>query len=164
MTSLIPRDPFFGALLDRDPFSRLSDLFDLTMDVPFVRNRAASRVSPHAYSLREESDLVTYVDIPGVDPTSGVSVKVTGKTLVINTVRKWEHDTEDAQGEKKSTYAVSLPRPASPDDVEASVTNGVLAVRVKGAYVESPDDGSFEVPVSIGASNEKPAITSEAKD
>ena len=82
-------------------------------------------------------EFVVTVDLPGFDKTD-VDVRVKDRTLTVSAERSEEHDT----GDEESTYirherrsrsfsrSITLPEPVDESDVSATMTNGVLTVRL----------------------------------
>lgn len=107
-----------------------------------VRQRTSGYPAINVWAKSEEGVIVT-AELPGVEPGE-VDVSVTGDTLTLEGTRYAEgtpesaqfHRQERSQGEFKRT--VQLPFTVNNDQVEASLSNGVLRVVLPRAEAEKP--------------------------
>ncbi len=88
--------------------------------------------------LADEGDaFVVTVDVPGYD-TEDLEIRLTGETLTITGERERTAEREDddevylRREREVSSFSrqLRLPEPVDADDVHASVTNGVLTIRL----------------------------------
>jgi len=102
-----------------------------------------SGFNPAAEVVKDGDDALVRLEIPGVDVDKDVKVELEGGRLVISGERRDEH-AENKQGRtlREVRYgsfqrSFTVPAHVSADAVTASYDNGVLNVRVKGAYAGS---------------------------
>ncbi|MCA1187831.1 MULTISPECIES: Hsp20/alpha crystallin family protein [unclassified Saccharopolyspora] len=134
-----------------DQFAGLDREFDALVRGAFRgRGGAEQRYAPAADVLREGSDLVFRLDLPGVD-VEDVSVEVADGALKISGSRtaRTEVPAEDADGSGPSRVLVRelrsgafsrgfrLPKGVTGEQVEADYDRGVLEVRVRGALEQA---------------------------
>ena len=92
--------------------------------------------------LADEGDaFVATVDVPGYG-SDDLEIRIRGETLAISGERERDHATADDRADRPGTYVrrereaqsfsrqVRLPGPVDADGVTATVTNGILTVRL----------------------------------
>lgn len=102
-----------------------------------------SGFNPAAEVIKDGDDALVRLELAGVDVDKDVNVELEGGRLVISGERRDEHAEktegrtlhEVRYGSFQRSFAV--PAHVNADAVEASYANGVLTVRVKGAYAGS---------------------------
>ncbi|HET7304399.1 MAG TPA: Hsp20/alpha crystallin family protein [Segeticoccus sp.] len=121
----------------RDPFVELDALVRRALPTP---PRATVGFTPAAETRRDGDDAIVRLELPGMDPATDVTVEVDGGRLVVSGERRDEH-TDDHGGRTlremrygsfRRTFA--LPEHITADAVSASSEEGILTVRVSGAY------------------------------
>lgn len=126
----------------RDPFREFDAL--VRRSFPDATNQTERQVGfvPAAQAGRDGEDAVIQLDLPGVDIATDVTVEVKGRQLVISGERRDAH-TEQAKVPMLREFrygtfrrAFRLSPSVTGDDVTAAYDNGVLTVRVAGAYAE----------------------------
>lgn len=131
-----------------DPFRELSDLHTQMhrwMDAVFDRTAAIdadhSLWSPPADLSETEDAYTVEVELPGV-ARDDITIDLSGTELVIEGERK-EREREGwfryrTRSVGRFYYAVTLPRGIDPDGVEATLSKGVLTVRVPKSQALKP--------------------------
>ena len=130
-----------------DPFAEFEDLYDRmgqlmgsVVSGP-VRQLAALPWSPLADVSETEDAYLIEADLPGVSQDQ-VSVEVSGGDVVISgeiTSRERAGVLRRAtRRQGRFEYRTMLPADADPDQVSASLANGVLTVRVAKAETAKP--------------------------
>ncbi|WP_243790841.1 Hsp20/alpha crystallin family protein [Saccharopolyspora gloriosae] len=135
-----------------DPFAGLDREFDQLIRGAFTgRGGAGQAFAPAADVLRDGSDLVFRLDLPGVDVENDVAVEVADGTLTISGSRavRTEAPAEGAEESEAPRALVRelrsgsfnrrfrLPKGVTGDQVEADYDRGVLEVRVSGALKQT---------------------------
>ena len=142
-----------------DPFSVLSrmdrefdDLVRRQLGGTRERARAMSGFVPAVEVVRDGSDVVVRVELPGIDVDRDVTIEVDRGKLVLSGERRDRHD-EQAEGllVRELRYGqfrreFALPPGISPEQVEASYDAGMLDVRVRG--VVAPEPTVVKVPIT----------------
>jgi HSP20 family molecular chaperone IbpA len=96
-------------------FRMLSDLLDGIP--PLVTNRC---MAYPGISFNEEKNVYEVtMDIPGVDPDKGVTIRVEDNRMYVSTVR---------DGAKYKEYVFNIPKKADSNDITASCKLGVLTL------------------------------------
>jgi HSP20 family protein len=78
------------------------------------------RTTPAAGISRDGDDAIVRVEVPGTDPENDVAVELTGRQLIIR------------DGAFRRSFGV--PRHVHADAITAIYDDGVLSVRLAGAY------------------------------
>jgi HSP20 family protein len=152
-TGITPRRnqpaPLARAFGDWDPFERMRELmqWDLFSDLP--RRWFGEDVSPlytPRFDVREEKDaLVFKADLPGIKEED-VDVSITGNRLTVSGKREEEGEVVD---ESQSYYcrersygsfsrSFTLPEEVDADQVQASMKDGVLSLRIPKSPTAQP--------------------------
>ena len=147
-----------------DPFSVLSRMdreFDDLVRRGLGAGAAGGRASraqtgfvPAVEVVRDGSDVVIRVELPGIDVESDVAIEVERGKLVLSGERRDAHESstegllvrELRYGQFRREFA--LPAGVSPEQVEATYDAGLLDVRVRN--VVSPEPTVVKVPISSG--------------
>lgn len=142
--------PFKG----RNPFEELEELLE-RMSQEFDTD-LGGRLSPIPVDVRDEGDsYVVAVDLPGVEKDA-VEVSITDSTLRVQATAPDEEEDEE-EGEDAGEYlrrerrsrsgsrTVTLPGDVSQDGVEATLSNGVLTVRLPKV---DPGEGGRQIEIS----------------
>lgn len=125
----------------RDPFAEFDALVRRSFGSD-VAARRADAFAPAAEARRDGDDAVIRLDLPGVDVAKDVTVEVKANQLVISGERRDEHTEESGHRALREfrygTFrrAFRLAPTVTGEDVTASYDNGVLTVRVAGAYAQ----------------------------
>ena len=122
------------------------------------RDRAPAMAGfvPAVEVVRDGSDVVVRVELPGIDVERDVSIEVDRGKLVISGERRDERSDQSEgvlvrelrYGQFRREFA--LPPGVSPEQVEASYDSGLLDVRVCG--VVQPEPATVRVPITTGRS------------
>ena len=121
--------------------------------------------TPAAEIVRDGTDAVVKVEVPGLDVTKDVTVEVDRGRLVVRGERRYER-TEEQNGRslREVRYGAfrrsfRLPAGVTAESVSASYDAGVLGVRLAGAYAGT---GAHTVEITTGT----PAVeaTSETSE
>ncbi len=124
----------------RDPFAE----FDTIVRSAFgPTTTTKTGFVPAAEVVREGQDAVVRVELPGVDVSKDVNVELADGRLAIHGERRDERSEETSgytlrevrYGSFRRTFTV--PRHITADALSADYENGVLTVRVTGAYTET---------------------------
>ena len=149
----------------RDPFTEFDALVRRSFG-PQVATRRTDTFAPAAEARRDGDDAVIRLDLPGVDVAKDVTVEVKANQLVISGERRDEHTEESGQRTLKEFRYGSFHRSfrlaptVTGEDVTASYENGVLTVRVAGAFaqpqghkvaIETPAPVQAEAPEAVEA-------------
>ena len=109
--------------------------------------------TPAAEIVRDGTDAVVKVEVPGLDVTKDVTVEVDRGRLVVRGERRDER-TEEQNGRslREVRYGAfrrgfRLPEGVTAESVSASYDAGVLSVRVAGAYAGT---GAHTVEITTG--------------
>src|ERR1700742_2594425 len=143
------------AAVRRDPFA---SLLYAPFAAPFRVARPARAWDPAVEIVREDSDALIRLEVPGLDPATDVKVEVSNGRLVVSGEKREQHTTdrhgvnlrEVRYGSFRRAFA--LPSGVGEDAVTASYDAGVLTVRITGAYA-----GYTRIPVTAGAAAEASA-------
>ncbi|MCX2732455.1 Hsp20/alpha crystallin family protein [Saccharopolyspora sp. NFXS83] len=133
-----------------DAFTGLDREFDQLIRGAFAgRGGSGQAFAPAADVLRDGSDLVFRLDLPGVDVEQDVAVEVADGTLAISGSRATRAEAP-AEGDEEAPRALvrelrggsfsrrfRLPKGVTGDQVEADYDRGVLEVRVRGALEQA---------------------------
>ncbi|WP_299556608.1 Hsp20/alpha crystallin family protein [uncultured Mycolicibacterium sp.] len=96
--------------------------------------------TPAAEILRDGDDAVIRLELAGVDVDKDVNIELDKGRLVIHGERRDEHaEDKDGRTLREVRYGAfrrsfALPEHVTADAISANYTNGVLTVRVAGAY------------------------------
>jgi HSP20 family protein len=141
-----------------EPFARLDADFDSLVRRAFGQGGQATAFVPAADVVRDGSDVVVTLELPGVDVEKDVEVEVASGRLTISGKREERTSTENGgttvrelrYGSFRREFA--LPEDVKADDVTASYDKGLLEVRISGAA--RPAVEARKIPVQ-GASSRK---------
>jgi HSP20 family protein len=120
---------------------------------------------PAVEVVRDGSDVVVRVELPGIDVERDVTIEVDRGKLVISGERRDERSEESNEGVlvRELRYGqfrreFALPPGVSPEQVEASYDAGLLDVRVR--EVVQPEPATVRVPITTAAkrSEEGPKV------
>jgi HSP20 family protein len=136
----------------RDPFAEFDALARLAFGgVP----GRATRFVPAAEVVRDGTDAVVRIEVPGLDPERDVTVEVDRGYLVVRGERRDERAEQERNGRilREVRYgafrrAFALPEHVTDHQVSASYDAGILTVRVAGAYSGSTPK---RIPVTGGS-------------
>jgi len=148
-----------------DPFTALAR-FDREFDELVRRGWGATARAgfvPPVEIVREGSDVVVRLELPGVDVDRDVEVTVDKGRLIIRGERRDERSEEGAgvlvrelrYGSFQREFA--LPDGLTADNLDATYDQGMLVVRVRGAITPEPEPQQVRInragePKSIDAS------------
>lgn len=147
-----------------DPFSVLARM-DREFDDLVRRGWGAAREGaprpamagfvPAVEVVREGTDVVVRVELPGVDVERDVAIEVDRGKLVISGERRDDRSQEQSDGVlvRELRYGqfrreFALPAGISPEQVEATYDAGLLDVRVRS--VVQPEPATVRVPITTG--------------
>lgn len=99
---------------------------------------------PRVESLLTDGEYILRAELPGFTPEN-VDVNVTGNTLTIRGERKIGEGKEESH--RRFSYTHTLPEAVDPEKVRATLTNGILEVRMPA----SPKVVGKKIPVQVGA-------------
>ncbi len=147
-------------VLSRRGFIDFDSAFDTLARRAFAParpNRPGASFVPAAEIVREGDDAVVRVELPGVDAQKDLSVEIDGRQLVIKGERRDERSSESngrtlhevRYGRFSRSFA--LPEGVSGESVSATHDNGVLTVRVAGAYVQAAVPAAHRVEITTAA-------------
>jgi HSP20 family protein len=114
-----------------DPFDLVRDLDRYMAATPTQTGKWLPRVDV----FEREADLVVRAEVPGMDPQD-IDVTVEGGSLTISGSRTFENETDEGGFHRKEIFegefsrTVLLPEGTSPEDIKASVRDGMLEVAV----------------------------------
>lgn len=144
-----------------DPFSVLARM-DREFDELVRRGWTGAREAAPAMAgfvpavevVRDGSDVIVRVELPGVDVERDVTIEVDRGKLVISGERRDERSEQSEgvlvrelrYGQFRREFA--LPPGVSPEQVEATYDSGLLDVRVRG--VVQPEPATVRVPITTG--------------
>lgn len=124
----------------RDPFREL-EAFDAMMRRTFpTTTRRAGGFTPAAEVHKNGDDAVVRLELPGMDLATDVTVEVDRGRLVVRGERRDERPEEgDGRFLREMRYgsfrrSFTLPEHVTADALTASYDQGILTVRVTGAY------------------------------
>jgi HSP20 family protein len=165
-----------------DPFATLSrfdrdfdDLVRRTWPAPRTRVVRSARTGatgfvPPVELVRDGSDVVVRVELPGIDIDKDVAVEVERGRLVIRGERRNERTNEHGNNTngvlvREVRYGTfrrefALPQGVSADAVDASYDAGVLEVRVRGVVQEV--ESAKRIPVTATATPIESAAPGDA--
>lgn len=154
------------ALIRWDPFTALSRL-DTDFD-EFVRRTwggwpEVTGYVPAVDMVRDGSDVVITLELPGVDIDKDVDIEVAPGRLSISGERTSESEKTEGRfvvrelrsGSFRREFA--LPEHVSADDVEATYDRGLLTVRVRNVARQQPEPTKVAV---TAAATDQPAVES----
>ncbi|MBK0865421.1 Hsp20/alpha crystallin family protein [Saccharopolyspora sp. HNM0986] len=130
-----------------DPFTGLNRRFDRDFDALVRRSfggRAAQPFVPAADVVRDGSDVLIRLELPGVDVDQDVDVEVSGGVLTISGRRSETSEQDDSGVLVREIRSGSfqrrfnLPDGVTGERVEADYDRGVLQVRVREAVPQAP--------------------------
>ncbi len=125
----------------RDPFGEVDGLLrSVFPPARFTAARVRPALWPAAEVTRDGEDAVVRVELPGIDPSSDVTVEVDRGHLVVRGERRDERNQSDngrsvrevRYGSFRRTFR--LPEHVAAEALQASYDAGVLSVRIVGAY------------------------------
>lgn len=121
----------------------MDELFDdfFGSDWQAVSGREERRFWPRFRTEFEDGHFVVRGDLPGVRPED-LEVTAAQNTLTIRGERKTGRGGEEV---RRFSHSFTLPEPADPDKVRASLANGVLEVRVP----LSPRVAGKRIPIEV---------------
>lgn len=132
LTSLRPNERLLTA---RDDFDRMFDRFMSSWPFRGGETVAEALWSPDLDFSETDKEYLVRLEVPGV-PKANIQVEVNERTLFISGYRE---TTEQEKGENlfrrerefgRFTRSVELPLPVEADKVTATITDGVLTVRL----------------------------------
>src|SRR5512139_249984 len=100
---------------------------------------------PRAEMSLKDGEHVLQLEVPGFKPEE-VDVNVAGNTLNIRGEQKAEGE-EKEESRRSFSYTYTLPEAVEPDKVKASLTHGVLEVRMPA----SPKLGGKKIPIQVSS-------------
>lgn len=116
------------------------DIFGPASQLAGANEASPSGFNPAADVIKDGDDAVVRLEIPGMDVEKDVTVELEGGRLVISGERRDEH-AEKTEGRTVREFrfgafqrSFAIPAHVNADAVSASYDNGVLTVRVTGAY------------------------------
>lgn len=113
---------------------------------------------PACEVVRDGSDVIVRLELPGLDVERDVTIEVERGRLVVAGERRDEREGEAAVLVRELRYGAfrrefALPPGTSPEQVEASYDSGLLDVRVRA--VVTPEPQPVRVPVTRGTLREE---------
>jgi HSP20 family protein len=120
-------------------------------DWPDSLRDALEQASLKVEEFEDGGQLVVRAEIPGIDPEKDVEISMSDHTLSLRAERHSETKTEDKKGYRSEfrygsfARSVRLPAGASPSDVKATYTDGILEVRIP---IDSADAEAHKIPVT----------------
>lgn len=154
-----------------DPFTALSRMdreFDSLVRRGWPQSTASARAGfvPAAEIVRDGSDVLVVLELPGVDVTQDVGIEVDRGKLVISGERRDPHAEagdgtvlvrELRYGSFRREFA--LPGGVSAETVEAAYDAGLLTVRVRN--VVQPEPTPVKVPITTGQPQQARVLEAE---
>jgi HSP20 family protein len=160
------------AILRWDPFTALARMdpeFDELMRRSFGNTAGSAGYVPAIDMVRDGSDVVISLELPGVDVEKDVSIEVEGHRLAIGGERRG--DFERTEGDENRRVIVreqrygafrrefALPEHVTADDVAATYDKGLLTVRVRNVTRPAPEPQRIAVqhvsqPLQVTAESE----------
>lgn len=147
-----------------DPFSALTRQFDSEFDAVVRRalggGQGAAFVPPTDV-VRDGTDVVVTLELPGVDVENDVSVEVSDGRLLISGRRAEETSSDEGGVLVRETRSGSfrrefaLPEHVTADSVEADYDRGLLKVRVRDVAKPKIEPKRIQIR---GGQNERPAV------
>lgn len=120
-------------------FERMSEQFDDRETWPYgLAEWPVATRSPSLDLVEHDDEFVVTVDLPGYEKDD-VNVRVTDHTLSIDADRDEAEETSDEQylrrerSHRSAHRQVKLPETVEPDEVSATMQNGVLTVTIPKA-------------------------------
>lgn len=151
LTSLDPFR-FFGSAGMNDPFRRMREMLNVDPFAEMGAMPAMSRRFVPDFEVREKNDCyVVCADLPGLTEDD-LNIEVTGNRLTISGKREEEQRDEGdrywAYERSYGSFARSfmLPEGTMSDQINASIDNGVLEIRIPKAKAES----ATKIPIKSG--------------
>lgn len=152
------------ALIRWDPFTALSRLdteFDELVRRTWGGAPEVAGYVPAVDMVRDGSDVLITLELPGVDIDKDVDIEVGPRRLSISGERTSESEKTEGRfvvrelrsGSFRREFA--LPEHVSADDVEASYDRGLLTVRVRNVARPQPEATKIAV---TSAATDKPAV------
>jgi HSP20 family protein len=152
------------ALIRWDPFTALSRLdteFDELVRRTWGGGPEVAGYVPAVDMVRDGSDVLITLELPGVDIDKDVDIEVGPRRLSISGERTSESEKTEGRfmvrelrsGSFRREFA--LPEHVSADDVEASYDRGLLTVRVRNVARPQPEATKIAV---TSAATDKPAV------
>lgn len=123
--------------------------WETDLDAPGRFDRSTSRSATNLDLADEGEAFVVTVDVPGYDGDD-LEIRLSGDTLSIRGERERTAERDDdtyLRREREVTSfsrQVSLPEPVDADEVDATVNNGILTIRLPKVSV---DEGSREIEI-----------------
>ncbi len=122
-----------------NPFRPFSVIDDVLRSLPGVA--VADRTQgfiPALETERNGADLVIRVDLPGMDPEKDIDIELHGRTLTVSGERRDETSGDGVREVRYGSFSrtATLPAKVGEDAITADYVNGVLTVRVAGAYAQ----------------------------
>jgi len=154
------------ALIRWDPFTALSRLdtdFDELVRRTWGGWPEVTGYVPAVDMVRDGSDVVITLELPGVDIDKDVDIEVAPGRLSISGERTSESEKTEGRfvvrelrsGSFRREFA--LPEHVSADDVEATYDRGLLTVRVRNVARQQPEPTKVAV---TAAATDQPAVQS----
>ncbi len=154
------------ALIRWDPFTALSRLdtdFDELVRRTWGGWPEVTGYVPAVDMVRDGSDVVITLELPGVDIDKDVDIEVAPGRLSISGERTSESEKTEGRfvvrelrsGSFRREFA--LPEHVSADDVEATYDRGLLTVRVRNVARQQPEPTKVAV---TAAATDQPAVES----
>jgi HSP20 family protein len=154
------------ALIRWDPFTALSRLdtdFDELVRRTWGGWPEVTGYVPAVDMVRDGSDVVITLELPGVDIDKDVDIEVAPGRLSISGERTSESEKTEGRfvvrelrsGSFRREFA--LPEHVSADDVEATYDRGLLTVRVRNVARQQPEPTKVAV---TAATTDQPAVQS----
>lgn len=144
-----------------DPFGSLVRQFDSEFDTLVRRAFGGSgqpSFVPAADIVRDGTDVVVTLELPGLDVEKDVDVEVSGGRLLVTGRRTEEHRKDEGGVLVRETRtgefrrAFTLPEHVTADHVEADYDRGLLKIRVRDAVKPQAE------PRKITVRSARPAI------
>jgi HSP20 family protein len=123
---------------------------------------------PAVELVRDGSDVVVRVELPGIDVERDVTIEVDRGKLIISGERRDERaDSAEGVLVRELRYGqfrreFALPPGVSPEQVEASYDAGLLDVRVR--QVVQPEPPTVRVPITTGRGAARSRVVEAAPD
>lgn len=141
------------AIIRWDPFTALNRM-DSEFDELVRRSWGATQSAgfvPAVDMVREDTDVVITLELPGVDIASDVDIEVAPRRLTIAGARSTESESTEGRVMVRELRAGSfrrefaLPEHVTADDVEADYDRGLLTVRVHDVARPQPEPTKIAV-------------------
>jgi HSP20 family protein len=134
-----------------EPFARLDADFDSLVRRAFGQGGQATAFVPAADVVRDGSDVVVTLELPGVDVEKDVEVEVTDGRLLVSGTRTEQTSSEEGGVLRRETRsgafrrAFTLPEHVTGDDIEADYDRGLLTIRVRGVSKPKVEPRKIEI-------------------